>query len=151
MKSALVFLILLSSDPLTAHEYQGRYTTQRSCYKEIYREEYVPGTRASKGYVKSYTDRVKVPCNPIAKFHHHHHRPHHHKPTYIYSGKRYYQPPNTYRVSRSNTSTSICNSSRTTGGLIGGGLAAALSKKDAYSWAIPLGAVVGMGVGGADC
>jgi len=35
--------------------------------------------------------------------------------------------------------------------VIGGGLAAALSDEDAYAWAIPLGAVVGIGVGGADC
>ena len=38
-----------------------------------------------------------------------------------------------------------------TGGLIGGGLAAAISKKDAYAWSIPLGAVIGMGIANADC
>tara|TARA_Y100001978_G_scaffold41463_1_gene36967 strand:- start:127 stop:234 length:108 start_codon:yes stop_codon:yes gene_type:complete len=35
--------------------------------------------------------------------------------------------------------------------LIGGGLAAAMSKKDAYAWSIPLGAVLGMGIANADC
>ena len=40
-----------------------------------------------------------------------------------------------------------------TGGLIGGGLAAAISKKDAYGWSMPLGAALGMGMGiaNADC
>jgi len=149
MKIGLVGLLLLGSVPANAHEYQRGYITQRSCYKEIYREEYVVGSRASKGYVKSYSDIVEVPCSPMTKVHHHHH--HHQRPRYTYSHQRFYQPINTYRVSRSNTSTNSCNSSRTAGGLLGGGLAAALSKKDAYAWAIPLGAVVGLGVGGADC
>ena len=146
MKVGLVALLLLSSVPVNAHESQRGYTTKRTCYKETYREEYVSGTKESPGYVKSYSDRVEVPCSPMARVHHHHYRP-----TYTYSRKRFYQPTNTERVSRSNTSSRSCNSSRTTGGLLGGGLAAALTKKDAYGWAIPLGAVVGMGVGGADC
>tara|TARA_Y100001968_G_scaffold85521_1_gene76647 strand:- start:18 stop:467 length:450 start_codon:yes stop_codon:yes gene_type:complete len=149
MKLYLLPLLLLSAIPTNAHEYQRGYTTQRSCYKEIYREEYVAGTRSSHGYVKSYADRVEVPCNRMINVHSYHN--HYHRPTYNYSRTGYYQPKNTYRASRSNTSSSICNSSRTTGGLLGGGLAAALSKKDAYAWSIPLGAVVGMGVGGADC
>ena len=150
MKIGLVALLLLSSVPANAHEYQRSYTTtQRSCYKEIYREEYVVGTRLSRGYVKSYADRVEVPCLQMTKVRHFHHL--HQRPTYNYSRTIYSQPTKTYRVSRSKTSSSSCNSSRTAGGLLGGGLAAALSNKDAYAWSIPLGAVVGLGVGGADC
>ena len=148
MKVGLVALLLLSSVPVNAHESQRRYTTQRSCYKETYREEYVAGTRESQGYVKSFTDKVEVPCSQLAKVHHHHHRP---ITSYNYSRTRYYQPTTTYRVSRSNPSSSACRSSRATGGLLGGGLAAAVSKKDAWGWAIPLGAVVGLGVGDANC
>ena len=149
MKVGLVALLLLSSVPVNAHESQRGYTTQRSCYKETYREEYVAGTRESKGYVKSFTDKVEVPCSPLAKVHHHHH----HRPitSYNYYRTRYYQPTTIYRVSRSNPSSSACRSSRATGGLLGGGLAAAVSKKDAWGWAIPLGAVVGLGVGDANC
>ena len=146
MKVELVALLLLSSVPVNAHESQRGYTTQRSCYKETYREEYVAGTRESQGYVKSFTDKVEVPCSPLAKVHHH--RP---ITSYNYSRTRYYQPTTTYRVSRSNPSSSACRSSRATGGLLGGGLAAAVSKKDAWGWAIPLGAVVGLGVGDANC
>tara|TARA_Y100001968_G_scaffold309531_1_gene329419 strand:- start:310 stop:783 length:474 start_codon:yes stop_codon:yes gene_type:complete len=148
MKIGLVALLLLSSVPANAHGYNRGYKTQRSCYKEIYREEYVVGTRASKGYVNSYTERVRIPCSQTAKVHHHHH---YHRPAYNFSQRRYYKPTNTSIVSRSNKASRSCNSSRTTGGLLGGGLAAALSNKDAYAWAIPLGAVVGMGVGGSDC
>ena len=149
MKVGLVAVLLLSSVPVNAHESQRGYTTQRSCYKETYREEYVAGTRESQGYVKSFTDKVEVPCSPLTKVHHHHH----HRPitSYNYSRTRYYQPTTTYRVSRSNPSSRACRSSRATGGLLGGGLAAAVSKKDAWGWAIPLGAVVGLGVGDANC
>ena len=156
MKVGLVALLLLSLVPANAHESQRGYTTQRSCYKETYREEYVAGTRESQGYVKSFTDKVEVPCSPLAKVHHHHHHDHHHhhhRPvtSYPYSRTRYYQPTTSYRVSRSNPSSSACRSSRATGGLLGGGLAAAVSKKDTWGWAIPLSAVVGLGIGDANC
>ena len=165
MKIGLVALLLMSSVPANAYEsigdrsnrkaYESQrgYTTQRSCYKETYREEYVPGTRESQGYVKSFADRVEVPCGPKAKVHHHHYHNQHQRsiPTYNYSRTRYYQPTSTNNVSRSNLSSSACRSSRATGGVLGGGLAAAISKKDAWGWTIPLGAVVGLGVGDANC
>ena len=148
MKVGLVALLLLSSVPVNAHEFQKGYTTQRSCYKETYREEYEAGTRESQGYVKS-TCKVEVPSSPLAKVHHHHH--HRPKTSYNYFRTRYHQPTTTYRVSRYIHSSIACRSSRATGGLLGGGLAAAVSKKDAWGWAIPLGAVVGLGVGDANC
>ena len=124
--------------------------------KEIYKEEYVAGTRSSKGYVKSYLDKVEVPCSslswnsPVRNYRHHHNHAHYSPHTH----RRYYRP--THRqvlVSRSYTSSggSCSSSSATTGGLLGGGLAAALSKKDAYGWSIPLGAVLGAGIGHSGC
>jgi predicted CDP-diglyceride synthetase/phosphatidate cytidylyltransferase len=47
--------------------------------------------------------------------------------------------------------TPKCTGSTTLGGLIGGGIAASLSKSDAYSWSIPLGAVLGAGIANAEC
>ena len=135
------------------YHHQRGYTTQRTCYKEIYKEEYVAGTRSSKGYVKSYLDKVEVPCSslswnpPVHRYHNHaHYSPHTHR--------RYYSPTHQQvLVSRSyRTSGGSCSSGNaTTGGLLGGGLAAAISKKDAYAWSIPLGAVLGMGIANADC
>ena len=151
MKIGLVAILLLSSVPVNAHQSTRGYTAQRSCYKAIYREEYLPGARLSQGYVKSFTDTVEVPCTPLAKFHHHHHQ--RSIPAYNYSRTRtrYYQPTTSYKISRSNSSSSACRSSRATGGVLGGGLAAAVSKKDAWGWTIPLGAVIGLGVGDANC
>ena len=149
MKVGLVTLLLLSSVPVNAHESQRGYTTQRSCYKETYREEYVAGRRESQGYVKSFIARVEVPCGPYVNVHHHQYQ--RSIPTYNYSRTRNYHPTNTIRVSRSNRSSSACRSSRATGGVLGGGLAAAVSKKDSWGWSIPLGAVIGLGVGDANC
>ena len=137
------------------HRQRG-YTTQRTCYKEIYKEEYVAGTRSSKGYVKSYLDKVEVPCSslswnpPIRKYRHHQHHVHY----FPHTHRRHYRPTHQQvLVSRSyrNSGRSCSSSSSTTGGLLGGGLAAAISKKDAYAWSIPLGAVLGMGIANGDC
>ena len=148
MTIGLIALLLLSSIPVNSHPSQRGYTTQRSCYKEIYREEYIPGTRSSQGYVKSFTDKVEVPCSPFTQVHLQRSIPNY---NYSRTSTRYYQPTTTHRVSRSNSSSSACRSSRATGGVFGGGLAAAVSKKDAWGWTIPLGAVIGLGVGDANC
>ena len=154
----VITAMLLSPMPTMADGYhhQRKYTTQRTCYKEIYREEYVAGNRKSKGYVKSYLDKVEVPCSalswhrPVRKYHHHHNQSH----SFPHSHRGYYRPNHKqFLVSRRyRTSRGSCSSSSaTTGGLLGGGLAAAISKKDAYAWFIPLGAVLGMGIANADC
>ena len=55
-------------------------------------------------------------------------------------------------VSRSyQTSEESCSSvNATKSGLIGGGLANTISKKDAYAWSIPLDAVLDIGIANAD-
>ena len=157
IRQLLLTAMLLSPMAAMADEYhhQRGYTTQRTCYKEIYKEEYVAGTRSSKGYVKSYLDKVEVPCSslswnpPVRKYRHHRNHVRYFSHTY----RRYYRPSRQQvLVSRSyRTSGGTCSGNTTTGGLLGGGLAAAISKKDAYAWSIPLGAVLGMGIANADC
>jgi len=45
-----------------------------------------------------------------------------------------------------------CSPTRTTlGGLLGGGIAAAVSKSDSYGWSVPLGAVLGLGTSQIGC
>ena len=164
MRIQPLFLTAMLLSPMAAmadgYHHQKGYTTQRSCYKEIYKEEYVAGNRFSKGYVKSYTDKVEVPCtslswnSPVRRYRHRHRHRHDHSQSFPHIHRRYYRPSNTQvLVSRSyRTSGASCGSGNTTaGGLLGGGLAAALSKKDAYGWSIPLGAVLGMGIANADC
>ena len=145
------------------YHHQRGYRTQRTCYKEIYREEYVSGNRRLKGYVKSYLDKVEVPCSslswnpPVRKYRHRHNHAyyqHNHAHYFPNTHPRYNRPTHQQvLVSRSyRTSEGSCSSGNaTTGGLLGGRLAAAISKKDAYAWSIPLGAVLGMGIANADC
>ena len=165
IRSCVLTAILLS--PMAAmadgYHHQRGFTTQRTCYKEIYREEYVSRNRRSKGYVKSYLDKVEVPCfslswnTPVRKYRHRHnyaYYQHNHAHYFPHIHRRYNRPTHQrVLVSRSHTSSrgSCGSGNATTGGLIGGGLAAALSKKDAYAWSIPLGAVLGMGIANADC
>ena len=35
---------------------------ERDCYKEVYREEYIPGTRERPGRVRRWTERKRIPC-----------------------------------------------------------------------------------------
>lgn len=92
-----------------------------------YQENYVPGYYDRYGnYVQGtvYTQRYNVPC----------------------SGQ--YQT----QVVAPVNNAGYCSPARTTlGGLLGGGIAAIAAKKSAWSWAIPLGAVLGTGAANATC
>ena len=146
MKTLIAILILGSSFPVNAYESIGNrsnreayesqkgYAYENKCFRYEYREEYFPGNSMSPGYVKSYNEKVSIPCNSNRKVFNYYH----HKPERQTSYAKYKPAPK-------------CTTSTTLGGLIGGGLAASLSKRDAYGWTIPLGAVLGAGIGNAEC
>jgi len=130
MKLALAALMTISALPVSAesigdrsnrlaYESQGGYAREEKCYKNEYREEYVPGTSQSPGYVKTYRERVAVPCER-----------HHHAP------QKQHQ-----------TDDNSCIEGSILGGIAGGGLGAAASRGDGRYWAIPLGIVGGAMVG----
>ena len=130
MKLALAALITLSALPVSAesigdrsnrqaYQSQGGYAREEKCYKNEYREEYVPGTSQSPGYVKTFRERVAVPCER-----------HHHAP------QKQHQ-----------TDDNSCIEGSILGGIAGGGLGAAASRGDGRYWAIPLGIVGGAMVG----
>ena len=145
MKFLITTLIMAASFPLHAYErigygvnhesYESQkgYAYENKCFRYEYREEYIPGNSMSPGYVKSYNEKVSIPCNNHRKVFNYHNNP---EPQTSYV--KYKPAPK-------------CTSSTTLGGLIGGGLAASLSKRDAYGWTIPLGAVLGAGIGNAEC
>ena len=63
MKVLLASIIALSAcTPAVAGSQYG-YSEQNTCYREEYREEYVPGTSSSPGYIKSWTDTIEYPCS----------------------------------------------------------------------------------------
>ena len=88
--------------------------------------------------------------SPIRKFDHLDNHIHYFNHTH----RRHYKPPRKQVLVSScyRTSGRVYNSGNaTTGGFIGGGLATAISKKDAYAWSIPLGTLLGIGIANIDC
>ena len=132
MKLALAALLIAAS-AMPAEAKPGRYSSrpgyaeEQKCFRKEYREEYVPGTSKNPGYVKKYHKRVKVPCErprfmPQTTPHYHHEEQH----------------PNV-----GNVDNNSCIEGSILGGIAGGGLGAALSRKDGRLWAIPTGIVGG--------
>ena len=117
-----------------AYESQKGYAYENKCIRYEYREKYTPGNSMSPGYVKSYREKVSIPCNSKGNAFNHYHHKNEPQTSYV----KYKPAP------KSNESTTL-------GALIGGGIAASLSKSDAYGWSIPLGAVLGAGIGNAEC
>jgi len=146
MKKSFLAIFLLALLPANAYEsirgyskhqpyeYQKGYSYEKRCFRFEYRENYIPGTYNSPGYVKSYREKVSVPCGRNKRTLNH-----------------YYNHANSKVKYVNNNPIKRCTGSTTIGGLIGGGLAASLSKKDSYGWSIPLGAVLGAGIGNAGC
>ena len=146
MKSLIAFFVLASTLPANAFEkfgvynnrltYNSRngYAYENKCFRYEYREQYIPGNSMSPGYVKSYHEKVSIPCNSDRKVFNHYHHKNEPKTSYV----KYKPAPK-------------CIGSTTLGGLLGGGIAASLSRIDAYGWTIPLGAVLGAGIGNAEC
>jgi len=144
MKIALAALLALTPVSALAGEYQAGYSNQRSCFKTEYREEYVPGTEDNPGYVKSWKDTVEVPCedvNPDIGWRNDDDRP------YDYNRPRRSDRPYYRRHVTVYEDTNDCTDGKIAGGILGGGLGAAISRGDGRWWAIPLGAVVGSHIG----
>jgi len=127
--------ILISASPTFASQKPGYspsysqdgYSETTTCFKEQYREEYVPGTKESPGYIKSWTDTIEYPC----------------KRTKV---RRTPDNINRTRIYEE-YDTNDCSDGKIAGALLGGGAAAAMSRGDGRWWAIPLGAVVGGTIG----
>ena len=146
MKKFIAAIFIFASLPINAHhkfpDYNNHeiynsnegYAYEEKCFRYEYREDYIPGNSISPGYVKSYQEKVSIPCKNInnALNHSENNNPHNIEYVNYMSQKK-------------------CNASTTLGGLIGGGIAASISNKDAYAWTIPLGAALGAGIGSANC
>ena len=120
MKLLLTTLIALGSvSPAFADQRSG-YSEDRKCYKTEYREEYVPGSIKSPGYIKQFNETIEVPCK---------------------DGGGY------TRRQTIEYDTNDCTDGKIAGGLLGGAAGAAMSRDDGRWWAIPLGIVVGSAIG----
>ncbi len=146
-----ILLLIFTSSSLKADDfqisnrYQEGFLYSNKCFRNEYREQYIPGSFENPGYVKSWKETIEVPCYKISNY---------------YKKNKYYMPNGSLKhklyerkISQSNLNkTNNCKpANKTIGGLIGGSAAAALSTKNAYSWSIPLGAVLGMGIANSNC
>ena len=127
MKIALAVLLALTPVSAVADEYQRGYSASRTCYKSEYREEYVPGTADSPGYIKSWTDTIEYPC----------------RRTRVERTPDNINRTRTYEEYDEND----CTDGKVAGALLGGAAGAAMSRDDGRWWAIPLGAVIGSKIG----
>tara|TARA_Y100001978_G_C23670061_1_gene423255 strand:+ start:764 stop:1216 length:453 start_codon:yes stop_codon:yes gene_type:complete len=149
MKTLIAILIFGASFPIHAHESIGHFNNRKAyksqkgyayenkCFHYEYREQYIPGNSISPGYVKFFNEKVSIPCNAYRKVFRHYHQQS--------------LPQTSYVKYKKYKTVHKCTGSSTLGGLIGGGIAASISNNDAYAWSIPLGAVLGAGIGNAEC
>ena len=136
MKLALAVL-LIAAAAMPAEAKPGRYSSrpgwaeEEKCYRTEYSEEYVPGTSKFPGHVKTRREKVRIPC-----------RGRRYVPNYAPDYRDEEQYPNVGRADENS-----CIEGSILGGVAGGGLGAALSRKDGRLWAIPLGIVTGSMLG----
>ena len=110
-------LALSFVSPVFADDVIKWETTSQTCWKSVYKEEYVPGTRENPGYVTSSNEYIEVPCEKDKS------------------------------ISKQKVDNNDCTDGKIAGALLGGGAGAAMSRGDGRWWAIPLGAVVGSKIG----
>jgi hypothetical protein len=129
MKKILTLAVLSAvtlNAPALAYSQRG-YSEQ--CFKQVYREEYIPGTRNSPGRVRRWTENVEVPCRRPQP------RP--------YREPRYNPAPQP----QSNVDDNSCIEGAILGGLAGGAGGAALSRDEGMFIGIPLGIIGGVLIG----
>ena len=127
MKRLLAILLILNPVGVLADDYQRGYSSTKSCYRSEYQEEYIPGTEDSPGYVRSWKETVEFPCQNNTT-------------TII-------RPRRTVVERHYEVDDNDCTDGKIAGGILGGGLAAAVSRGEGRWWAIPLGVVAGSKIG----
>ena len=123
MKLLLASLIALTPVSASAEDVIGWETTSKTCYRETYREEYVPGTKEDPGFIRTYNELIEVPCRSKIS------------------------DPVIRRETVVEYDDNDCTDGKVAGALLGGAAGAAMSRDDGRWWAIPIGAVIGSKIG----
>ena len=123
-----IVLICTGSTSILADEYQRGYSSSRTCTRNEYREEYIPGTRKNSGYVKKWEETVEVPC-----------------PGGVSTSNNNEFDNNEF--DNNEFDNNDCSEGKIAGGILGAGFATAISRGKDRWWAIPAGLVGGSMVG----
>ena len=107
-----------ASTALAQQDSKPGYSKTSTCFKDEYREEYVPGTKEKPGYVKKWSEKVEIPCTTPPK------------------------PTASEKVDDNS-----CIEGSVIGGLLGAGAGAALSRGNVRWIGVPVGAAAGALVG----
>ena len=102
---------------------QPGYASSTKCFRDEYREKYVPGTKDSPGYVRSWTEKVEIACSE--------------SPSRV----------STQSSQELDIDNNDCSQGSVIGGILGAGLGAALSRKEGRWVGVPVGAAAGAMVG----
>ena len=113
-----IIFICTGSTSIFADEYQRGYSSSKTCTRNEYREEYIPGTRKDPGYVKKWEETVEVPC-----------------------------PGAGSTFDNNEIDSNDCYGRKIAGGILGAGVATAMARGKDRWWAIPAGLVGGSMVG----
>ena len=130
MKIIPIVLAVAASVPLlpTAVSAYGQSGYSNQCFKEVYREEYTPGTVDNPGRVRRWTEQKEVPCQQPSRI-----------DTYIDPAPR----PRAQAPIDDNS----CLEGSILGGIAGAAGGAALSRDEGMFIGIPLGIVTGSLIG----
>jgi len=114
----LAFSTVQVSPAWAQQDSQPGYSKTSTCFKDEYREEYVPGTKEKPGYVKKWSEKVEIPCTT---------------------------PPKPTASEKADDNS--CIEGSVIGGLLGAGAGAALSRGNGRWIGVPVGAAAGALVG----
>lgn len=129
MKKLLLLSLLFSTVAVQYPTNAQQVNYYQTC--KGYREKYVPGyVDANGNFIQGYTTTEEYPTQ---------------------CGYQSYDAPERPRRRYERPQRRCPTSNTVLGALLGGGTAAAIAKKDSWSWAIPLGAVLGGGAATAAC
>ena len=129
LRLGMVFLMLGPAVMLLANATaaqtvsQPGYSRSTQCFRDEYREEYVPGTKDKPGYVRNWTEKVEIAC------------------------ERTPAKASSSRTKQNNADDNDCSQGSVIGGLLGAGLGAALSRDQGRWVGVPVGAATGAIVG----
>ena len=102
---------------------QPGYSRSTKCYRDEYREKYIPGTKERPGYVRNWTEKVEISC------------------------ARRSVDPSSPRLQSAEFDSNDCSQGSVIGGLLGAGLGAALSRRQGRWIGVPVGVAAGAMVG----